>query len=789
MSLPPLITRLRRLAIVALVAILASLTASCGAFGRGADDGQLSGRILFWHSWSGQEAVVLNDMLNQFSALHPGVRIITTAFDETAIRAAYTDRTRAGLGPDLTLVDNAVAYDLWLAGVVRELPAAESIISPSRFQNSPYQMVSDAEHLIGLPFASHTQVLFFDRERVLTTPLTTEQLAEMARTGLPIAMQTSYPATHWLLGNYYGRTLNDAGRLELEHGGVVNWLDELQLSASSPGVYVDDRPAVLRHLLADGTAAFYIGDSTELPLLRQALDDRLGIATLPIGPFGGPASPMLQTDTLVFSPVTSTREQSIALQLAEFLTNTQMQMQLATANVGRIPAGADTSGNNVPPESLVISRQIRTAQIISLAQRPSWNLLTQPSGAFQSGYRAALAGVISPIAFVTATTDTLVTQHGLEREPSGLTVTCPAQPGAVTLWHSLPAREVEAMVEIARRFAAACPDNQVRLSFVAEDDIFERFAAAGARGPDMLLTSSRWLPRLAERGLIRDIADQVPPEALQTYVPAAVVNMTFRNRLFAIPESISNVALVFNRNGVTDPPIDLEGLLNQAAAGRRVVLPVGFFNGYWGMSPFGTFEFDSDRGILSSINGLAGWLQWLQQNQNRPGMSVTFDAIAAEKEFLAGEAAFLVTGPWSLSRLQQRFAADELGVTSLPFGPLGNGAPLLQTNGILVSSRASNETTGIAVAFARYLNRQESQTLLSDIGTRVSANVMVDLTAYPLLNGFREQARAGVVAVENEAFAEMEALGDEAYRRVLVDGENPFTATSAFVAAVHTVEE
>jgi ABC-type glycerol-3-phosphate transport system substrate-binding protein len=780
MSLPPLITRLRRLATAALLVGLASLTASCSAFGR-QDDGQLSGRILFWHSWSGEEAVVLNDMLNQFSALHPGVRIITTVFDETAIHSAYTERTRAGLGPDLTLVDNAVAYELWLAGMVRELPAAESIISPSRFQNSPYQMVNDAEHLIGLPFATHTQVLFFDRERVLSLPLTAEQLAEMARTGLPLAMQTSYPATHWLLGNYYGRILNDAGRLELERGGAVNWLSDLQVTTSSPGIYLDDRPAALRRLLSDGTVAFYIGDSTELPLLRQALGDRLGVSTLPIGPFGGPASPMLQADTLIFSPVTSAREQRIALQLAEFLTNTQTQIQLATANVGRIPAGAEASGSNVPAESLVISRQIRSAQVVSLALRPNWNLLFQTGGAFQSGYRAALAGVTSPIAFVT--------QYGLEREPSGLSVVCPARPGAVTLWHSLPAREVAAIVDIARRFAAACPGNDVALSFVAEDAIFERFSAAGARRPDMILTSSRWLPRLAERGLIRDIADEVPPEALQTYVPAAVVNMTYRNRLFAIPESISNTALVFNRSAVIDPPIDLEGLLNQAATGRRVALPVGFFDGYWGMAPFGTFEFDSSRRTLSSINGLAGWLQWLQQNQNRPGMGVTFDAAAAEAEFLAGDAAFLVTGPWSLPRLRRQFAADELGVTSLPFGPLGAGAPLLRTNGILVSSRADEETVAVAVAFAQYLNRQESQSVLSDMGTRVSANVMVDLTAYPLLNGFREQARAGVVAVENEAFAEMAALGDETYRSVLEDGANPFEATSAFVTAVHTSGE
>lgn len=112
MSLKPLITRLRRLAIVIPVIVLASLTASCGAFGRGANNDELSGRILFWHSWTDEEAVVLNDMLNQFSALHPRVRIITTALSKTTIQSAYVQRTRARLGPDLALVDSAIAYDL-----------------------------------------------------------------------------------------------------------------------------------------------------------------------------------------------------------------------------------------------------------------------------------------------------------------------------------------------------------------------------------------------------------------------------------------------------------------------------------------------------------------------------------------------------------------------------------------------------------------------------------------------------------------------------------------------------
>lgn len=799
MSSKPLITRLAALVLACALTLASS---SCSPLGRGANEDELSGRILFWHSWSGQEAAVLADMLSQFSALHPRVRIITTTYSEDVIQRAYSERTRAGLGPDLLLVESAVAYDLAEAGVVRELTAgatgngvdsARPATSPDRFQNSPYQMVSDGQRLLGLPFAVHTQVLFFDRQRVQPVPITTDQLADMARTGLPIAMQSGYPATHWLLGTYYGRTLNDAGRLELERGGVVNWLDRLQVTLSARGVFTGERAAPLRQRLADGTAAFYVGDSSELPLVRQSLgEERTGVTTLPIGPFNGPASPMLQTDTLVFSPVTNTGEQAIALRLAEFLTNPQMQLQLAAADIGRIPAGAEPSvGANLPAGSLVVSRQIRTAQVIPLALRPSWNVLTEPGGPFESGYRAALAGVVSPIEFVTTATATLTAQHGMERETAGSAVACPEQAAAATLWHSLPTAEAAVLNDIVRRFAQTCPGNTITLTFVAEEALFDGYVAEAERGagPDALLSSSRWLPQLAERDLIRDIADEVSPEQLQTFIPAAVVNLTYRNRPYAIPESIANAALVFNRTQVTDPPIDLDGLLSQAAVGRRVALPVGFFNAYWGMTPLGAFEFDSNRGIFSAINGLSGWLEWLQQNQNRPGMSVTFDERAAEAEFLAGEAAFLVTGPWSLPRLRARFAPGDLAVASLPFGPFGAGAPLLQTNGIMINSRAAADVVSVAVAFAHYLSLPESQTLLSQTGTRVSANVMVNLGDFPLLNGFREQSRTSEIAIENQTFADMEALADEAYRAVLEEGENPLDATADLVAAVHGLPE
>lgn len=44
-----------------------------------------NGRVLLWHEWQGVEAQVLNDLIAEFTALHPGVEVITLFTTYTSV--------------------------------------------------------------------------------------------------------------------------------------------------------------------------------------------------------------------------------------------------------------------------------------------------------------------------------------------------------------------------------------------------------------------------------------------------------------------------------------------------------------------------------------------------------------------------------------------------------------------------------------------------------------------------------------------------------------------------------
>jgi maltose-binding protein MalE len=166
------------------------------------------------------------------------------------------------------------------------------------------------------------------------------------------------------------------------------------------------------------------------------------------------------------------------------------------------------------------------------------------------------------------------------------------------------------------------------------------------------------------------------------------------------------------------------------------------------------------------------------------GFDETFDYTEAEDAFAYEEAAYFVSGPWSLPRLQEEVGEERFSVSPLPGGPFGPGFPMLQVQGTMVNANADPIATGVAVAFGQYLNLPESQRAFLETGNHVTASVTLDLTEYPQIDAFREQAKSSALVVENTKFAQMEALGDELYRQVLIEGADPATAVQQFRQAV-----
>jgi arabinogalactan oligomer/maltooligosaccharide transport system substrate-binding protein len=716
------------------------------------------------------------------------VDVITVGVDAADVGAIFTDHSRNGMAPDLLLADTGVVHDLAQAGLIQDL-GRRNDVDTTRYLATALAMVADGDHLYGLPFAGHTQVLFFNHAHVASPPEDIFALVARADRGEIVALPTGFEQSYWGIGAYDGAILDADRRLALGLGGFANWLEALQVARTMPGFLLSEDANVLRQAFVDGDVTYYVGNSTELLDLETAMGkDKVGVAALPAGPSGSAARPLLFSDAFVFGSTSSPAETVLALDLAQALTGAQAQFDLAQQDIGRLPATNQVRLTpNLPARALVVARQGRLAVGIAWADRTLWQELTADSLGFVDAYRQVVAGNRAPGVMVAWAQGELSARWGLDTVPPDSLELCPTTSSAIRLRHVFQNDEAVAFAAIVRRFEATCPGVEVTTTGLPAADIFERYvsAAAGGNEPDLIFASSRWLPQLATQGLLQDISELVSPQQLQQFQPRAVQAMRYDGRLYGIPESLSLLALFYNTALVSDSPIDLEQLQHDVDAGQRWALPVDFRQGYWGLAAFGGFEFDSHSGQISAAAGLVAWLSWLQAADKQPGMDLLLDGEQGEQAFARGEAAYFVGDPAALSALRQALGDDGFRVTPLPNGQEGVGSPILEAVGSMISARAGAAETATALAFARFLALPESQRLLVETGDHVPASIQVNLAAYPHSNGFREQAKTAAQVVENAAFARLLALGDDLYRAVLQEGVDPAAAVATFVTAVN----
>lgn len=747
-------------------------------------DAARAGRILLWHTWSGEATNTLNTMLSLYQEINPDVEVISIGVEAADVVNRFEESSKGGLGPDLLLVDASVVHELAQRNLLRDLTP----IDLSTFLASAARMVATDVETFAIPFSAHTEVLYYNRELVQTPPATIAELMQRVAAGEAFAQSAQFVDSYWGVGAYDGGIVDSRGRLLFGLGGFTNWLDFLATARVLPGFRLDTDREALQQAFIDGQVAYFVADSAIIPDLLAAMGpEKVGVALLPSGPNGGVARPFLRTDAFAFSRVTSDSEFTLALDLAEFLSGAQNQLFMATRRLGRVPVNSQVRLTpSLPADTLTVARQTRAAEPVLFANQSLWKDLNAGALGFFDSYRQVSQGILTPAQMVAQGLAAFSSQYAMQPRVTDPADLCPVQPGAITIWHTLSIGEAQVFTALARQFQEICPGSAIEVVQKNGDEIAGLFAeeARSGGGPDLLFESSRWLAPLADEGLLLDLTERVSPRFLQQFVPNTVEVMRYRDRLYGVPESIVVLALFYNRAAVSEPPIDVQQLAQSVSATRRAVLPVGFFWAYWGMDPFGGFAFDSYTGKVLETAGLVAWLQALQRVEPVPGMELTFDFGAAEDAFAFEEAAYLVSGPWSLPRLRQSIGERNFGVAPLPNGPVGPGSPILQVRGSMINANASSLEIDLALAFSYFINLPENQERFLTTESHVTASVTIDLTGHPNLDSFREQAKSAANVVENSNHVILETFGDQLYHDVLIEGADPTIAVPLFVEAV-----
>lgn len=306
--------RVRAIAAASTAVLLTVALASCSSAAdsdASAGDGELSGEVVFWHSFTqGPRAEYMERMAERFEAEHPDVDIRIETFSWGEFQTKWTTGLAAGQVPDLSTAQPNQVVQMINVGALAPVDDVIDAIGRDRFTEAALGEGAVDGVSYSLPIYSHAQVMWYRSDLLdaagIEVPETWDELKEAAAAltaapdqyGLAVPMGTNdLMATRFL--NFYLQSageslLNDDGRANLTSDaaidGIEYWVD--MYGKTSPEGSVNYNVLDQATLFYQGKTAFdfnsgfqisgVVGTSPELesvikaaPLPRLDADDEM----------------------------------------------------------------------------------------------------------------------------------------------------------------------------------------------------------------------------------------------------------------------------------------------------------------------------------------------------------------------------------------------------------------------------------------------------------------------------------------------------------------------------------
>ena len=282
--------------------------------------------------------------------------------------------------------------------------------------------------------------------------------------------------------------------------------------------------------------------------------------------------------------------------------------------------------------------------------------------------------------------------------------------------------------------------------------------------PDVIVGAHDWVGQLSVDG---SIVPLVLPKATKAQFPAYSLNAmsygTAVKRLYGVPVALENVGLVVNKKLAKAPTtfasLQAQALKFQKKASGNIGLavPQGANGDAYHMYPFFSglcgyiFGTNSANNLDPSNIGVAN-LKFLKNAKMIDGWNKTgfinskVDYGVGKNAFLAGKAAFWITGPWESDTLKK----SGLSYTIVPFPSMGTGCqsvPFLGVQGFMVTKFAAVHGVESAAKdlVAGYFTSAASQAALAAANGRFPANTQAaKLVTDPVLKLFGKASAGGV---------------------------------------------
>ncbi len=277
--------------------------------------------------------------------------------------------------------------------------------------------------------------------------------------------------------------------------------------------------------------------------------------------------------------------------------------------------------------------------------------------------------------------------------------------GAATLVIWADDKRAAAIKPLAAKWAT---DNGVNVQVEAvAQNLTTAFKTASQAGnpPDIVVWAHDVIGDFIQNGAI----DPITMPDTSMFDPLAVKAMTFGGKLYGIPYSVENIALIRNTDLAPDCPATMEDLV---ATGQQLVkdkkatqimaLQVGqkgdayhiyplFVSGggsYFGLT--GTGDPDPKNVTVDSAGSIAAGQKLYDLGEKGVGaLKRSIDDKTAIPLFTGGKTPFLVSGPWAIADIKK--AGVKYDICAIPAYKDGTTAsPFIGVNGFYLASKGKN---------------------------------------------------------------------------------------------------
>jgi arabinogalactan oligomer/maltooligosaccharide transport system substrate-binding protein len=330
---------------------------------------------------------------------------------------------------------------------------------------------------------------------------------------------------------------------------------------------------------------------------------------------------------------------------------------------------------------------------------------------------------------------------------------------SINFWTSMLPFEVDNVKKVVQDFMSEYPGITVKYTGTVQN--MKEAIKAGVVANDVENTAHvftwahDWTGEMADGGYIISISDYLPPETLSDlqnqYLSIAYSAGVYKLKLYGLPWAAEAIALVINKNLVSNPPQTFDDMLNmmkqftnpsQNKFGLAYQMDPYFL--YPFITAFGGYYYNEDNDSLGvnstgTEQGIKFWIQNLLPYIDTRDLSHEYQL----KVFTDGRAPFIITGPWDIPAIKQAGIPIEV----VPIPNIGDKTPK-PFSGIkllwitkLVASDKNRLFASLLFSIWFSLNDNELKMLVDKAGFIPVKKSVVDylnqhVSDYPITAGF-----------------------------------------------------